>query len=70
MRLLIDIEDADRSFVAESRKSEGHVVLCQAPGRAIRAVIVGHAEPHSVAGAGDRYKALYDITLLEGMPAA
>ena len=70
MRLLIDIEDADRKFVTESRESEGRVVMFSRPGRAIRAVIMGEAVPESVAGSRDEYKALYHVTLLDGMKAS
>ena len=67
MRVLIDIEDGDRSFISESKVVEGQVVMFHAPGRAIRAVVVGVAEPLSVAGQGSRYKAMYDITLLDAV---
>lgn len=67
MRLLIDIEDTDRSFVTESKAVAGSVVMFHAPGRAIHAKIVGEVVPHHAVGQGSRGVVIYDITLLEDL---
>ena len=67
MRIVVDIEDADREFVAESREWSGQVVMLHAPGRAIVGHIVGEVVPHSAVGSGGQGTVIYDITLLEAM---
>lgn len=65
MRVMVDIEDEDRSFVTESKQVKGEVVMFHAPGRAIRGSIVGEVVPRSGVGSGGRLTAIYDVTLLE-----
>lgn len=67
MRLIVDIEDADRSFVTGSKEHHGKVVLSSGPGVAIRGSIVGMVEPHAAVGNGGRGTVIYDLTLLEAM---
>ncbi len=67
MRILIDIEDADRAFVTESKEVKGQVVMSHAPGRAIVGSVVGELVPKSVVGQGGRGTGIYDITLLEDL---
>ncbi len=63
VRLIIDVDDADQEFIRKAAGTGGTARL-SSRGEAKDVIIIGTADPISVAGSGDRYKALYDITLL------
>jgi len=63
VRLIIDVDDADQEFIRKAAETGGSARL-SSRGEAKDIIIIGQADPISVAGSGDHYKALYDITLL------
>ena len=64
MRLLVDVDDDAQEFV-KATLAVGGKVRIRSRGQEEDAVIVGRAVPRSVTGQGNRYRAFYDITLLD-----
>ena len=66
MLIIIEVADDDRDFIAATKDVGGSARL-QSRGEERTIRVIAHAEPVSVVGRGDQYKACYDITLVDAM---
>jgi hypothetical protein len=66
MRFIIEVDDSDKDFIAATKDVGGSARL-RSRGEERNIRVIAQAVPVSVAGRGNRYKACYDVTLVDSL---